>query len=276
MRCLKSIVFLLFLLSTNIFASTVDTVATYSPSMKKEIKAVIVLPNLYYSCQDSLPVLYILHGAGGNYASLINNMPVIKTLSDNYNIIIVCPDGGCTSWYFDSPVDSSFRYETYMTKELVNWIDDNYRTIKNRNGRAITGVSMGGHGALYLAFRHQDLYGAAGSIMGGVDFRPFPEKWDLKFRLGSQHEYPEYWDRNTVINQISKLSPNSIKIMFDCGTDDIFYFANCRLHKELLYRNIPHDFIIRPGQHDYEYVNNSILFQALFFNEYFAKSIEDK
>lgn len=217
----KGIVVLFFLLTANISASTVDTVITYSPSMKKEIKAVVILPDSY-SCLYNLPVLYLLHGSGGNYASLINIMPVIKTLSDNYNIIIICPDGGGRSWYFDSPVDPLFKYETYVSRELVDWIDNHYKTIKNRNGRAITGISMGGHGALYLAFKHQDLYGAAGSIMGGVDFRPFPDEWDLKYRLGPQSEYPENWDKNTVISQISKLSPNSIKFMFDCGTEDFF------------------------------------------------------
>lgn len=270
----KGIVVLFFLLTANISASTVDTVITYSPSMKKEIKAVVILPDSY-SCLYNLPVLYLLHGSGGNYASLINIMPVIKTLSDNYNIIIICPDGGGRSWYFDSPVDSLFKYETYVSRELVDWIDNHYKTIKNRNGRAITGISMRGHGALYLAFKHQDLYGAAGSIMGGVDFRPFPDEWDLKYRLGPQSEYPENWDKNTVISQISKLSPNSIKFMFDCGTEDFFYPANCRLHQELLYWNIPHDFITRPGKHDYEYVNNSIFFQALFFNEFFTKSTDN-
>ena len=83
----KGIVVLFFLLTANISASTVDTVITYSPSMKKEIKAVVILPDSY-SCLYNLPVLYLLHGSGGNYASFINIMPVIKTLSDNYNIII--------------------------------------------------------------------------------------------------------------------------------------------------------------------------------------------
>ena len=90
-------------------------------------------------------------------------------------MIIVCPDGGFGSWYWDSPVDAGSQYETYVSNELVTWIDSKYKTIKTRKGRAITGLSMGGQGALYLAFRHQDIFGAAGSMSGGVDIRPFPE-----------------------------------------------------------------------------------------------------
>lgn len=190
MNYYKGIVVLFFLLTKNISACTVDTVMTYSTSMKKEIKAVVVLPNSY-SCLYNLPILYLLYGSGGNYASLINIMSDIKTRSDNYNIIIVCPDGGGRSWYFDSPVAFSFKYETNVSKELLNWIDNYYKTIKYRNRHAITGISMGGPGALYLTFRHQNLYGVAGNIMGGVYFRPFPDEWNLKYCLDPQHEYPE-------------------------------------------------------------------------------------
>jgi len=62
-----------------------------------------------------------------------------------------------------------------VSKELIQWVDENYRTIAERGGRAISGLSMGGHGGLFLGFRHQDVFGACGSMSGGVDIRPFPE-----------------------------------------------------------------------------------------------------
>ena len=73
------------------------------------------------------------------------------------------------SWYWNSPVDPKSQYETFISDELIKAIDSKYKTIKNRTGRAITGLSMGGHGALYLAIKHQDVFGAAGSMSGGVD-----------------------------------------------------------------------------------------------------------
>ena len=80
-----------------------------------------------------------------------------KYLPIDYDIIIVCPDGNKTRWYFDSPVDSSSQYETYISKELISEVDKKYNTNASKNGRAITGLSMGGHGALYIAFKHQDI-----------------------------------------------------------------------------------------------------------------------
>ncbi len=249
-------------------AATVDTAVTHSASMKKDIKAVVVMPD-NYSKKTAYPVVYLLHGYSGNYADWITKVPAIKRLSDQYNLIIVCADGNFGSWYFDSPVDSSWRYETYVSKELVNYIDEHYSTIKDRKDRAITGLSMGGHGALYLAFKHQDVFGAVGSMSGGVDIRPFPNNWNLSDRLGTFKDHPENWEKNTVINLLYLLTPGSLSITLDCGTEDFFYGVNKTLHEKLLERNIPHDYTARPGGHTWEYWSNSIQYQMLFFNNYF-------
>lgn len=264
------IAFVFACLSSGLFlqAAHVDTVAVYSKSMDKEVKSVVVVPD-GYSEKSNFPVLYLLHGYSGNYGSWVNDNPDIKNLCDDHNVIIVCPDGAFSSWYLDSPVDKSYRYETFVSKELVEWVDANYKTVPAREGRAITGLSMGGHGGLYLGFRHQDTFGACGSMSGGVDIRPFPNNWDMAKRLGRQSEFPRNWEENTVINQLHLLAPNSTKIIFDCGTEDFFYDVNVRLHQELKYRNIPHDFISRPGGHNMAYWANAIRYQMLFFSDYF-------
>ncbi|RZK79024.1 MAG: esterase family protein [Pedobacter sp.] len=251
-------------------AAKVDTLTTYSAAMKKNIKAVVVLPEGYVD-NKSYPTVYLLHGAGDNFSGWVNKVPSIKKYADLFQMIIVCPDGNVTSWYFDSPEDPAWKYETYVATELVNIIDKKYSTIKDRKGRAITGLSMGGHGALYLAFKHQDTFGAAGSMSGGVDIRPFPLNWDIAKRLGPQSKYPERWEQNTVINLIHLLTPNRLAINIDCGRDDFFYEVNVKLHEKLQYSNVPHDFTIRPGAHNWEYWSNSIGFQLLFFNNNFNK-----
>ncbi|WP_418895307.1 alpha/beta hydrolase [Limibacterium fermenti] len=264
------IVVALFLSYGFSFAADVDTVAVPSKGMNINSKTVIITPDNYRQ-GTRYPVLYLLHGYSGNYSDWVKAVPGVKQLSDDYGMIIVCPDGAYGSWYFDSPVDSAFAYETYVAKELVEWVDANYKTIPTREGRAITGLSMGGHGGLYLAFRHQDVFGAAGSMSGGVDIRPFPNNWDIAKRLGKQSDYPERWEQNTVIGMLHLLTPNSLKFIIDCGSEDFFYDVNVRLHEELLYRNIPHDFISRPGVHDWKYWSNAVKYQALFFHTYFEE-----
>ena len=83
---------------------------------------------------------------------------------------------------------------------------------------------MGGHGALYLAIKHQDVFGAAGVMSGGVDIRPFPDNWDMAKRLGAYSEQPERWEKNTVINMLYLLRPGSLSLIIDCG-QKIFSFV---------------------------------------------------
>jgi S-formylglutathione hydrolase FrmB len=248
-------------------AAIVDTVETYSASMKKNINAVVITPDNYASAKE-LPVVYLLHGYSGGYADWISRAKGFEKAADRYQFIIVCPDGN-NSWYWDSPVDPRYKYETYVSKELVEWVDSKYKTIKSPKGRAITGLSMGGHGALYLAFRHQDVFGAAGSMSGGVDIRPFPNNWDMAARLGKYAQYPDNWEKNTVINLLHLLTPNSLSLIIDCGTDDFFFKVNENLHQQLLQRNIPHDYITRPGAHNWPYWSNAIGYQLLFMNNFF-------
>lgn len=252
------------------FSAQVDTLKVFSHSMQKDIKSVVILPDAYEVGKD-FPVVYLLHGYGGNYADWVNKVPKIKELADEYSFIIVCPDGGKGSWYWDSPIDEGFQYETFVAKELVDWVDKNYKTLASRKGRAITGLSMGGHGALYLALKHQDVYGAAGSTAGGVDIRSFPKNWDMEARIGSYAENPRRWEEHTVRKMLHLLTPNSLQLIIDCGTSDFFNLVNVKLHEEMLLRNIEHTFISQPGAHNWEYWQKSIPYQLLFMSNFFEK-----
>lgn len=271
MKKLMLVIIICIVSQVNLSAAKIDTVSTYSDAMKKEIKAIVITPDSY-NAEKQLPVLYLLHGWSDNYSSWIKKAKGIEKLADLYSIIIVCPDGGYDSWYFDSEQGNICKYETYISKELVEYVDSNYKTISNRNGRAITGLSMGGHGALYISFKHQDVFGAAGSMSGGVDFRPFPNNWGIKDHIGSMSENKDIWDENSVINMVYLLNGNYLAIIVDCGTDDFFFDVNKALHEKLLYFNIPHDFISRPGKHNWDYWNNAIGYQALFFDKFFRNA----
>jgi S-formylglutathione hydrolase FrmB len=267
-------VVLLIFLSLRLDAAVIDTVETYSNVMKKTIKAIVITPDNYEK-GVAFPVVYLLHGYGGSYKDWITNAKGFETAADLYQLIIVCPDGK-NSWYWDSPVDPQYKYETYVSGELVKWIDGKYKTIKNKSGRAITGLSMGGHGGLYLGIKHQDIFGAAGSMSGGVDIRQFPNNWEMNLRLGKYDESQKQWEDNTVINLLHLLKPNSLAVIIDCGKSDFFYEVNENLHRQLLYRNIAHDYIVRPGAHNWNYWNNAIQYQLLFLSNYFNAKLIPK
>lgn len=266
------LVIIVFLCLTSIlYAAKVDTLDVYSSSMNKNIKTCVITPEDYSPQKQPYPVLYLLHGHNRNFALWVNEFPQVKEFADQYNMIIVGVDGDFSSWYFDSPIDPKMKYETYVSDELISYIDNNFNTIKSRFGRAISGISMGGHGALYLYFRHQNVFGAAGSMSGGVDLRPFPNKWDLAKRLGPQNEFPENWEKHSVINQLHLIEDETPSIIIDCGVEDFFINVNRNLHKKMLYLNIKHDYIERPGKHKDVYWDNALYYQVLFFNRYFQK-----
>lgn len=251
-------------------AGTVDTIQVYSEAMKKNVPCVVIRPSHYKKLKE-LPVVYLLHGYSGNYAQWLKTAPQLKEAVDAAKVIIVCPDGGFSSWYFDSPIDSTIRYETFVSKELVSYIDSHYKTATSRNFRAISGFSMGGHGALWLAIRHPSVFGLAGSTSGGVDFRPFPDSWEIKKRLGDTACCKENWEQYTVINEVKKLKPGSLQIIIDCGLKDFFLGGNQALHQYLVEQKIKHDYIERPGGHEHKYWNNSIDYHLLYFYNYFTK-----
>jgi S-formylglutathione hydrolase FrmB len=252
-------------------AGRVETVEIFSPSMHKNIRCLIITPDDYSVMAGPYPVLYLLHGWSGNYAGWLGDAPQLQQHADTYRMLIVCPDGGYDSWYLDSPVDTSVRYETHITREVVNYVDYYYHTRQERSGRAIAGLSMGGHGALSLAIRHPDLFGAAGSMAGGLDLRPFRKNnWDLEGVLGEPGAYWQNWEDYSVVNLVDRLKNRQLSLIIDCGTGDFFIEPNREMHRRLLDARIEHEYTERPGEHNDEYWGNAIDMQVLFFHKFFG------
>ncbi|MGK4568380.1 alpha/beta hydrolase [Flavobacterium sp. 3HN19-14] len=273
--------FLLLLISFTAFAAKVDTLSIPSAAMGKAYKAAVAIPDSYAKSKTKYPVLYLLHGAWGHFNDWLNKTPdknTVRNLADQYNIIIVMPEGEMFSFYLDSPTKKESQFETYITKEVVAKIDGTYRTIAEKSGRFITGLSMGGHGALYLSTRHPELYAAAGSMSGAVDFGSIrrvesAEEVNKLFIpvFGDTPPTDEYLAQNAVLNMIDKIKANKLPLIIDIGVDDFLIESNRELHRRLVYAKIPHDYTERPGTHNWEYWENSLPYQVLFFSKLFKK-----
>ena len=234
-----------------------------------EVSNTVTVPASYLAASDTThyPVVYLLHGFGDDHTEWAKRAD-LKAAANRYGIIIVCPDGK-TSWYFDSPVNPKLRYETYISSELVQWVDSHYRTRAHRMGRAITGLSMGGHGALWNAFRHPDVWGSCGSMSGGVDITKFPDRWDMHLALGNYAQHKQSWAEHSVINLVPSLQAGKQNIIIDDGRQDFFYEVNMALHKALTQKGIAHQFSIRPGQHSWRYWRESLPQHLDFFKTAF-------
>jgi S-formylglutathione hydrolase FrmB len=258
-------------------AATVDSIDVPSAVMNKTYKAAVVLPTSYAKSKATYPVLYLLHGGGGHFRDWLTSTPdkmTVKNLADQYNLIIVMPEGETFSWYLNSPLNKESQFETYITVEVINKIDGMYRTVKNSNGRVITGLSMGGHGALYLSTRHPDLFCAAGSMSGALDMNSanwkIPPQFASSIKQGFQRlvgdtTNAELYANYSAVNMADKMKKNNLKIIIDCGVDDFLIEANRELHRRLVYNHTPHDYTERPGGHTWDYWQNSLPYHVMFF-----------
>lgn len=247
-------------------AATVDTITISSGLIPQPMKITVAVP-----CEvpaEGCPTLYLLNGHGGDYRNWPKILPV-DSIAAHYGMVIVCPSG-MNSWYWDSPADSTMKMESFITNELVAAIDSLYPTRPQREYRAVTGLSMGGHGALWLALNHPDLFGSAGSTSGGVDIRPFPKSWNMARYLGDRDENTEVWNSHTVTNFVEQLAAADLNLIIDCGYDDFFYEVNCEFDRKLNEAKIPHTFITGPGGHTFAYWQKSIYPQIDFFARKFG------
>ncbi|MCH6200910.1 esterase family protein [Aquiflexum sp. LQ15W] len=269
---------ILLLVQPPIF-SQVDTVEVFSTAMNKSLKAAVVKPEEYNHNNKSYPTIYLLHGGSGSFSDWhkkTTDPNLLTNLANQHNVIIVTPGVGPSSYYYDSPRLDSVKYETYFTQELIPFIDKNYRTINDRQSRAITGLSMGGHGSLMLSAKHPELFIAAGSMSGVMNIDTRMWKVDEDFRKLRQDgqkamlgdiTYDSPFTEYTVVGLVDKMKDNGISLIIDCGINDFLLETNRQIHQLLLQNQTPHEYTERPGAHTWQYWTEALPFHMLFINK---------
>ncbi|MGH9345537.1 MAG: alpha/beta hydrolase [Terriglobia bacterium] len=249
--------------------TTLDCGAISSKILGRDVNYCVDLPAGYASSSQRYPTLYFLHGLFEHYHAWDENggKDIFDSLLKKDLVgpfIVVLPDGG-NSFYVNS-YDGKDRYEDFFMQELVPYIDAKYRTINTPDARGISGVSMGGYGALHLAMRHPDIFGSV-SAQGAALIARFPNPLPTEGRLGFYIRLLDrvfgappdgpYWNSNnplTLAGDPSKFS--NLKVYFDCGTDDRYGFESGAeaLDAILNKHDFPHVFALRPGNHGWDYM----------------------
>jgi len=263
----------------------VDTLDVFSLSMQKTLKVAVTTPSTYQTSQDRYPVIYLLHGGSGSFSDWhqkVTQKGIVNQLAETYNVVIVTPGVGPASYYYDSPLLDSVRYETYMIQELIPFIDSQYRTLAQKESRAITGLSMGGHGAITLAAKHPELFVAAGSMSGvmnidtdlwkvGEDFRNLRKKGQLEMLGAINYKAPQF-NPYTAVGLVDQLKDQGVAVIIDCGVDDFLIETNRQMHGILLDKKIAHEYIERPGAHTWTYWTEAVPVQFSFLNKYLQRT----
>lgn len=149
-----------------------QTIEFFSPSVGREMKFDIVLPRDYDSSDKRYPVLYLLHGYMQNYTVWGRNLGAAFYARNVEDLILVLPDGG-NSWFVNyarSDDGQLNNWEDHIIRDLIPYVDKNFRSEARREGRALSGLSMGGFGAFALGLRHPHLFASIGSTSGALAF----------------------------------------------------------------------------------------------------------
>ena len=239
--------------------------------LQKPDTVVFWLPKTYKAFEKkNYPVVFLLHGYGGDYRQM-SRVLNLQNIADSYNFIIVCPDGQFDSWYFDSPLQKDAKYETFFFQNLLPYVQSEFHT--DTSALFITGLSMGGHGALYLYLRHSGVFAAAGSTSGVVDLNASSLKYSsLSNRLGEYNTHKKRFDNYSVINMLDSIKFTAKPIIFDCGTRDHLYQANKRFKDACDSLRVNAFYFSFPGRHNYAYWRESLPLHFRYFYQIYLTS----
>ena len=241
----------------------------------------LYLPPEYPAIPDSFPVFYLLHGLGGDENSWINDFSIDRVADsliqagDIPPVIIVMPDGKKS--YYINDFCNAFPYETVFISEFIPYIDRTFKTKDRKADRAIGGLSMGGYGALINAFRHPDCFSTAVAFSAAVRtdsmiINEKAEKFNAVFApvygdsIQQYKKVTQHWMENNPLYLVER-QPDTLKSVswfIDCGLYDYLLPGNEALHDLFVRYRIPHEYHVRPGNHDRTYWESSLIPALLF------------
>jgi S-formylglutathione hydrolase FrmB len=213
-----------------------------SVSLGSEQVTTILLPATYAASRQRYPVLYLLHGGGQDHSAFATRSWFRAQASRD--MIIVTPQVG-DSWYVNSVADPKAKYEDFIVKDLVEYVDSRYRTIASRESRAVAGVSMGAWGAMLLGLKHHQLFAAVGAFSAPYGISRQDPKIDMTSRTQQRFGAPETPERrerdpSTLVADIPLESVPWLSIA--CGNQDLFVTDNRRFVERLTARKIPYEY----------------------------------
>ncbi|MCX7625861.1 MAG: alpha/beta hydrolase-fold protein [Candidatus Sumerlaeaceae bacterium] len=254
--------------------SVSTTVTMFSRALNRETTYVVVMPARLEEGRR-YPVIYLLHGAYGSYRDWPERARLLDYAAGR-PFLVVCPDGGEFGWYADTSTGGAV--ETFITRDLIADVDSRFPTVASREGRAIAGLSMGGHGALSLAAKHPELFCSASSMSGILALENHPGKWHLDERFGKLDESPEAWRAHSVARLVDRFTTAGLTLYFDTGTSDATGAVtdNRLVHELLTNRAIAHTYAEFPGAHTWRYWDWRLPVHLTFHFDRFQSLLDPK
>lgn len=246
---------------TSVAAKNITTVKFPSDSLGEERTFNILLPLDYEKSTDRYPVLYLLHGLGDDHTAW-SYMTNLSGYATAYKLIVVMPDAS-RSWYVNSAADPKAKFEDFIVKDLIAYVDSHYRTIPLRRSRAVAGLSMGGYGATFLGLKHYRIFSALGSFSGAMGLPHeapattgrLAEMQPLFGPAGSK----ERQDRDPFL-LLEKVPPADMPLIYiACGGEDFLVKQNRDFVQLLAEKKIPYEYReVSPRGHTWDFWDDQV------------------
>lgn len=248
-----------------------DNLSMKSEILNMERNYAIYLPPDYETSERSYPVLYLLHGAGDDQSGWIQFGEVLhitdKAIKNGTStaMIIVMPDANTGQRGYTNDMSGNWRYEDFFFEEFIPFIEGKYRIRTEKRYRAVAGLSMGGGGTFYFALHRPDLFSAACPLSASTGPLNQEEVKNYLKRMGiseaPQEKMDAWYEKYSVTEMVNTLPEEDLKAVrwyIDCGDDDFLFEGNALVHIALKKRNIPHEYRVRDGAHNWTYWRESL------------------
>lgn len=267
--------------STGQTGKVFDNLSMPSNILKGERKYAIYLPPDYESSNRSYPVLYLLHGAGDDQTGWVQFGEVLRITDKAIKegkatpMIIVMPDANTGKRGYYNDISGNWRYEDFFFDELMPYVEKTYRIKSEKRYRAVAGLSMGGGGSFIYALHRPDLFSSACPLsawVGHLSFEDFKKSIAIDDQKKSNELLRKHYLNYQVVELIKAGNAKeiaSVRWFIDCGDDDFLYEGNSLVHIEMRKKEIPHEYRVRNGAHNWTYWRESLPVVISFVSDAF-------
>jgi enterochelin esterase-like enzyme len=240
-----------------------DNLSMPSKILKMDRKYALYLPPDYETSQRSYPVLYLLHGYGDDQTGWVQFGEVL-TIADAEILsgkatpmIIVMPDANTGVIGYVNDAKGDWRYEDFFFQEFMPYVEKKYRIKPDKHYRAVAGLSMGGGGSFMYAMHHPELFSSACPLSAATELKVIDSLNNFKYTKGvsdkARQEYYRHHDVLSLIEDMPADQKKAVRWYIDCGDDDFLYEGNSLVHIAMRKKEIPHEYRVRDGVHNWVY-----------------------
>ncbi|MEI6680564.1 MAG: alpha/beta hydrolase-fold protein [Mariniphaga sp.] len=259
-----------------------DNLTVSSKILKSERKYAIYLPPGYETSQRSYPVLYLLHGAGDDHTGWVQ-FGEVQHIADKATedgtataMIIVMPDAQTGQMGYFNNISGNWNYEDFFFTEFMPAVEKSYRIKAEKRYRAVAGLSMGGGGSFMYALHHPELFSSAcplSAYVGPLNIEEANARMKKSNpELTDEGQIKAYFEKHNAIDLVNRIPDDQKKAVrwyIDCGDDDFLTEGNCLVHIAMRKKEIPHEFRVRDGGHNWTYWRDALPVVLGFVSETF-------